>query len=79
MTDRRFCKNKELYQLTHPEEWPHEGLLPLNRRGGNVVYNVHDAGIVMDDNVCRVWTSVYLGETNPQEGIPADVRTHLIK
>jgi hypothetical protein len=29
---------KELYLLTHPDEWPHEGLLPLNRRGENVIY-----------------------------------------
>jgi hypothetical protein len=55
----------ELALLTHPDEWPHEALLPLSRRGGNVVYNKEDAGIVMDDNLCCVWTGVYIGEADP--------------
>jgi hypothetical protein len=35
-----------LYLLTHPENWPHKGLLPVIRRGGNIVYNKKDAGII---------------------------------
>jgi hypothetical protein len=64
--------DKELYLLTHPDEWPHEGFLPLNRRGGNVIYNQEDAGIVMEDNLCRVWTGNYLGDCDPREGSPVE-------
>jgi hypothetical protein len=70
MTDRRSCKDKELHQLTHPDEWPIEGLLPLARRGGNIVYNVQDVGIIMEDNLCCVWTGIYLGDGDPRDGKP---------
>jgi hypothetical protein len=60
----------ELDLLTHPDEWPHEVLLPLSRRGGNVIWNKGDAGIVMDDNLCCVWIGVYIGEADPRTGIP---------
>jgi hypothetical protein len=43
-----------LYLLTHPENWPHKGLLPVIRSGGNPVYKIEDAGIVMNNNLCRV-------------------------
>jgi hypothetical protein len=68
--------DKELYRLTHPETWPHKGLLPLARRGGDVIYNDRDAGIVMKDNLCRVWTGVYLGESDPRDGTPVDYPSH---
>ncbi len=65
----------ELDLFTHPERWPHEGLLPVVRRGGDPIYCSEDAGIVMSNNLCRVWTDVYLGLTNPEEGIPVDYMT----
>jgi hypothetical protein len=65
----------ELDLFIHPERWPHEGLLPVVRRGGNPIYCSKDAGIVMSNNLCRVWTDVYLGDTNPEEGIPVDYMT----
>jgi hypothetical protein len=61
-----------LYLLTHPEKWPHKGLLPVIRRGGNPVYKIEDAGIVMNNNLCRVWSDVYIGYLNPWEGKPED-------
>lgn len=71
--------DKELYQLTHPETWPHGNQLPVIRRGGKPVWNRKDAGIVMKDNLCRVWADVYLGEKNP-EGTSGDYRSpeHLL-
>jgi hypothetical protein len=68
--------DKELYRLTHPETWPHKGYLPLNRRGGDVIYNDQDAGIVMKDNLCCVWTGIYLGEGDPRDGTPVDYPSH---
>jgi hypothetical protein len=59
-----------LYQLTHHEEWLHENQLPVVRRGGNPVWDVRDAGIVVDDNLCRVWVGNYLGDCDPKEGEP---------
>jgi hypothetical protein len=56
-----------LYLLTHPENWPHKGQLPVTRRGGNPVYRIADAGIVMENNLCRVWSGVYIGYLNPWE------------
>jgi hypothetical protein len=47
-----------LYLLTHPENWPHKGQLPVTRRGGNPVFRIADAGIVMENNLCRVWSGV---------------------
>lgn len=69
MTDR------ELYQLTHSETWPHKRQLPVVRRGGNPVYESTDCGIVVEDNLCRVWTDVHLGEDDPTTGIPYDYRS----
>jgi hypothetical protein len=63
--------DKELYQLTHPETWPHKRQLPVVRRDGDPIRNRKDAGIVMDTNLYRVWSDVYLGEENP-EGTPED-------
>ena len=63
------------YLLTHPENWPHKGLLPVIRRGGNPVYKIEDVGIVgivMNNNLCRVWSGVYIGFLNPWEGKPED-------
>ena len=60
----------QLDLLTHPDGWPFEGLLPLNRRGGNVIYNKEDASIIMDDNLCCVWIGVYIGEADPRIGSP---------
>lgn len=61
--------------VTHPEKWPHKGLLPVIRRGGNPVYRIEDAGIVMESNLCRVWSGVYIGYLNPWEGKPEDYVT----
>jgi hypothetical protein len=63
---------QELYLLTNPGKWPHEGLLPVKRCSGNIVWNQEDAGIVMEDNLCRVWTGNYLGDCDPKEGTPLD-------
>ena len=63
-----------LYLLTHPEKWPHGNQLPVTRRGSDPIHNRKDAGIVMNYNLCRVWTEVFLGE-NPEEGIPVDYMT----
>ena len=60
-----------LFLLTHPEKWPHGNQLPVIRRGGDPIHNRKDAGIVMNYNLCRVWTDVYLGEQDP-EGDPLD-------
>ena len=46
--------DKELYLLTNPEDWPHEDLLPVVRRGGDPIYCSEDVGIVMSNNLCRV-------------------------
>jgi hypothetical protein len=67
--------NEELYILTHPDKWPHKGQLPLVRREGNPVRNKEDVGIVMKGNLCRVWTGVYLGDTNPTHGTPIEYET----
>jgi hypothetical protein len=64
--------DQELFLLTHPEEWPHQGQLPVNSRGGNVIWNKKDAGIVMENNLCHVWSGIYLGHLNPWEGKPED-------
>jgi hypothetical protein len=66
---------EELYLLTHPDKWPHKGQLPLVRRDGNPIRNKKDAGIVMKGNLCRVWTGVYLGDTNPTQGAPIEYET----
>jgi hypothetical protein len=66
--------NTELDLFTHPERWPHAGLLPVVRRGGDPIYCSEDVGIVISNNLCRVWTEVFLGE-NPEEGIPVDYMT----
>jgi hypothetical protein len=67
--------DKELYLLTHPENWPHEGQLPVVRRGGDVIYHMEHAGIVMGNNLCRVWSGVYLGCLNPWEGKSEDYQS----
>src|SRR5205823_4067709 len=54
-----------LHLLTHPENWFHKGLLPVIRRRGNSVYNKTDVGIIMEDDLCCVWTGNYLGECDP--------------
>jgi hypothetical protein len=61
----------ELKLLTDPEKWVHE-YLPMIRRGGNPIYKIEDAGLVMRNNLCRVWSGVYLGYLNPWEGKPED-------
>jgi hypothetical protein len=61
----------ELKLLTDPEKWFHE-YLPMIRRGGNPIYKIEDAGLVMRNNICRVWSGVYLGYLNPWEGKPED-------
>jgi hypothetical protein len=38
------------------------------------VFSAGDAGVVLDDNFCRVWSFVYLGAGNPREGEPVDYR-----
>jgi hypothetical protein len=50
----------EFYLFTHPEDWPHDGLLPVIRRGGDPIYCSEDVGVVMSNNLCRVWTEVFL-------------------
>jgi hypothetical protein len=32
-------REAELELLSHLENWPHGGLLPLSRRSGSIVYN----------------------------------------
>ena len=59
-----------LYLLTHPENWPHKGLLPVIRHRGNSVYNKTDAGIIMEDDLRCVWTGNYVGECDPRNGVP---------
>ncbi len=61
-------REAELEFLSHPEKWPHRGLLPLARRGGNIIYGKKDAGIVMENDLCCVWTGYYLGEVDPRNG-----------
>lgn len=63
-------REAELEFLSHPEKWPHRGLLPLTRRGGNIIYCNKDAGIVMENNLCCVWTGYYLGQVDPRDGVP---------
>jgi hypothetical protein len=65
--------------LTDPEKWVHE-YLPMTRRGGNPVFKIEDAGLVMRNNLCRVWSGVYLGYLNPWEGKPEDYESpkHLL-
>jgi hypothetical protein len=63
-------RKEELKLLKHPEKWPHRGLLPLSRRSGNIAYCKKDAGIVMEDDLCCVWTGNYLGEFDPRYGVP---------
>ena len=75
MIDKELANAKQLYQLIHPEEWPHKGQLPVVRREGDPVRNRMDAGIVMDSNFCRVWSGVYIGYLNPWEGRPVDYMT----
>lgn len=66
--------DQELYQLTHPEEWPHGMQLPVIRREGNPMRMRKDAGIVLRNNLYWVWTDVYLGD-DPFEGKPEDYRS----
>jgi hypothetical protein len=68
--DGDMNREAELELLSHPEKWPHDGLLPLSRRGGSIVYNEKDAGIIMEDDLCCVWTGNYLGECDPRKGTP---------
>ena len=63
-------REAELELLSHPEKWPHRGLLPLSRRGGNIIYGKKDAGIVMENDLCCVWTGYYLSEVDPRNGVP---------
>jgi hypothetical protein len=63
-------REAELELLSHPEKWPHGDLLPLSRRGGNIIYCKKDAGIVMENNLCCVWTGYYLGQVDPRNGAP---------
>jgi hypothetical protein len=69
----------QLELLTDPEKWVHE-YLPMIRRGGNPIYKIEDAGLVMRNNICRVWSGVYLGYLNPWEGKPEDYQSpeHLL-
>jgi N-terminal domain of anti-restriction factor ArdC len=71
--------NMELDLFTHPECWPHTELLPVVRRGGDPIYCSLDAGIVMGNNLCRVWTDVYLIEPNPEEGIPDQIEISFVR
>lgn len=64
-----------LHLLTHPQAWPHKGQLPVTRRGGNPIFRIEDAGIVMANNLCRVWSGVYLGYLNSWEGKSEDYMT----
>ena len=66
-----MIRQPQLELLTDPEKWVHE-YLPMIRRGGNPIYKIEDAGLVMSNNVCRVWSGVYLGYLNPWEGKPED-------
>jgi hypothetical protein len=68
--DEDMNREAELELLSHPEKWPHDGLLPLSRRSGSIVYNEKDAGIIMEDDLCCVWTGNYLGECDPRKGVP---------
>jgi hypothetical protein len=52
--DGDMNREAELELLSHPEKWPHRGLLPLARRGGNIIYGKKDAGIVMENDLCCV-------------------------
>jgi hypothetical protein len=74
--------DNELYVLTHPEQWPLGDQLPVLRRGVNVVYEKDAsivlkpwAGIVMSNNLCRVWQGVFLGDANPTTGVPVEYDT----
>ena len=62
---------EELELFTDPEKWVHE-YLPMVRLGVNPVFKIEDAGLVMRNNFCRVWSGVYLGYLNPWEGKPED-------
>jgi hypothetical protein len=59
------------YLLTHCEKWPQGKYLPVVRRGGNPVRNIHDAGVVRRDNIRRVYTGIYLGD-ELKDAIPLD-------
>jgi hypothetical protein len=54
--------DKELYLLTHPEEWPYEGVLPVTRRGGDPIYNEKDCGVVIASKINIVFANAYVGE-----------------
>lgn len=66
-----MIRQPQLELLTDPEKWIH-AYLPMIRRGGNPIYKIEDAGLVMSNNICRVWSGVYLGYLNPWEGKPED-------
>ena len=68
-------RDAELDFLRRPEKWPHSGLLPLTWRNGNIIYNKKDAGIIMEDDLCCVWTGNYLGECDPRNGVPERYET----
>jgi hypothetical protein len=45
----------ELDLFIHPERWPHAGLLPVVRRGGDPIYCSQDVSIVMSNGcVARI-------------------------
>jgi hypothetical protein len=58
-----------LYLLSHPEKWPHSGLLPLSHGNGNIIHCKRDAGIVMEGDLYCVWTGYSLGEIDPRNGM----------
>jgi hypothetical protein len=66
-------RKAELELLAHPEKWPHRGLLPLTRRGGNIIYCNKDAGIITEDDLCCVWTGNYLGECDPPKRSASEI------
>ena len=70
---------EELYILTHPDKWLLGDKLPVLRRGRNIVYEKDPnivlkpwAGMVMSNNLCRVWQGVFLGDANPTKGTPVE-------
>ncbi len=49
--------DKELYLLTHPEEWTYEGVLTVTRRGGDPICNKRDCGVVFASKITIVFAS----------------------
>jgi hypothetical protein len=70
----------ELNLLYHSGKWPHGNQLPVCRKGGNPVRNKKDVGVVLADDLCRVWTDMYLGDRDPREGEPVEYNSpeHLL-